>query len=123
MKAVSEIETKAGNTVHDVSKDNCGWDITSTPASNGKNVPDNILIEVKARVSSNDVITVTHNEYLAGLNKGKQYTLAMVLVNGNDKHVEEVWYWNNPFTTELPSAMDHAEFNIEEIKKLGVRKI
>lgn len=118
MKAVSDIETKAGNTAHDVSKDNCGWDITSTPPVTGKQVPDNMLIEVKARVSSNDVITVTHNEYLAGLNKGKQYTLAMVLVNGSDKHVEEVWYWNNPFTTELPPALDHAEFKIEEIKKL-----
>lgn len=123
MKAVSAIETKAGNTVHDVSKDNCGWDITSTPQVTGKQVPDNMLIEVKARVSSNDVITVTHNEYLAGLNKGKQYTLALVLINGKDKSVEEVWYWNNPFTKELPAALDHAEFNIEEIKKLGIRKI
>lgn len=123
MKTVSEIETRAGNSIHDVSKDNCGWDITSTPASDGKNVPDNMLIEVKARVSTNNVITVTHNEYIAGMNKGKQYTLAMVLVNGNDKHVEEVWYWNNPFTTELPNAIDHAEFSIDKIKKLGVRKI
>ena len=122
MKAVSDIETKAGNTAHDVSKDNCGWDITSTPPQTGKQVPDNMLIEVKARVSSNDVITVTHNEYLAGLNKGKQYTLAMVLVNGSDKHVEEVWYWNNPFTTELPPALDHAEFKIEEIKKTVLKE-
>ncbi|MDD6486198.1 MAG: helicase-related protein [Spirochaetales bacterium] len=123
MKAVCDIETKTGNTVHDVSKDNCGWDITSTPKATGKQVPDNMLIEVKARVSTNDVITVTHNEYLAGLNKGKQYTLALVLVNGNDKSVEEVWYWKNPFTKELPAALDHAEFNIDEIKKLGIRKL
>ncbi len=123
MKAVTEIETKAGNTTRDVSKDNCGWDITSTPASVGGKVPDNMLIEVKARVSSNDVITVTHNEYLAGLNKGKKYTLALVLVNGADHNVEEVWYWNNPFTKELNPGVAHQEFSIAEIKKLGVRKI
>lgn len=123
MSAVTEIETSSGNTVHDVSKDKCGWDITSTPSATDGKVPDNMLIEVKARVSSNDVITVTHNEYIAGMNKGKQYTLAIVLVNPHDYHVEEVWYWNNPFTSEIPSALDHAEFNINEIKKLGVRKL
>lgn len=123
MDAVTRIETEAGNAVHDVSMDNCGWDITSTPPAIGKQVSDNRLIEVKSRVSTNDVITVTHNEYIAGLNKGKQYTLALVLVSPADHSVEGVWYWNNPFTKELNAGVDHAEFSIEVIKKMGVRKV
>lgn len=123
MKAVTEIEEKSGNRVKDVSKDNCGYDILSSPPldENGKYVGDNRLIEVKARISSNDVVTVSHNEFITGLNMGKKYTLAVVLVSPNDHSVEEVWYWNNPFASEMV-ALDSVNLNIEEIKKHGERK-
>lgn len=42
-----------------------------------------------------------------------------ITIIGNNKSVEEVLYWNKHFAKDLPVALEHVKFNIDEMKKLG----
>ncbi|MEI8022251.1 MAG: DUF3883 domain-containing protein, partial [Schlesneria sp.] len=76
MQAVMETERQLGFIPRDVSDKNLGYDVESS-------IPDTGLlrfIEVKGRVRGAETITITKNEILTGLNKPKQFILAVVLL-------------------------------------------
>ena len=81
MEAVMEAERAVGNTVHDVSAEKWGWDITSQPpfTSDGK-LPELRHIEVKGRIHGATTITVTRNvretKHPVRLGKPTQFYLA-----------------------------------------------
>jgi hypothetical protein len=99
MIAVTLTEQAKGCTVVDVSKDKCGWDITSyPPVVNGKQ-PDPRHIEVKGRAKGSTTITVTRNEILYALNQADKFRLAIVLVDEQDQP-EGPHYIREPFDSE-----------------------
>jgi hypothetical protein len=98
MEAVTRAERALGYTVKDVSKEKCGWDLTSTPPPPGLSRH----IEVKGRHALAETFTVTANEVLEALNQGDKFLLAIVTVDG--ERVEEPVYIRSPFTKELEAV-------------------
>jgi hypothetical protein len=80
-------------TTHRVSTDKRGWDIESRLPGTG--LPR--FIEVKGRAAGAKTVTVTKNEIIAGLNKPKDFILAIVEVDG-DRTV--LHYVRQPFHRE-----------------------
>ena len=73
--------------------DHVGYDIES------KDTEGNLrMIEVKGRAAGADHITITRNEKLTGLNKQKDYILAIVVVEG-DRATSGPHYITDPFTS------------------------
>jgi hypothetical protein len=99
MMAVTLAEQAKGCTVVDVSKDKCGWDITSYPSVVDGKQPDPRHIEVKGRAKGSTTITVTRNEILYALNQADKFRLAIVLVDEQDQ-TEGPHYIREPFDTE-----------------------
>jgi hypothetical protein len=93
MDAVRRAEEAQGCRVVDVSKDKCGWDLTSYPPASGEDVPEARHVEVKGRVKGASTITVTRNEMLYAFNQGDKFVLAIVLV-GEDNSVDGPHYIN-----------------------------
>jgi hypothetical protein len=93
MGAVAELETSLKRFPKDVSADKVGWDIEAWDRV-GNASPR--FIEVKGRALGADTITVTRNEILAGLNKGDEFILAIVIVDGDDS--AELIYVPDPFS-------------------------
>jgi hypothetical protein len=83
MQAVMDAERACGCQVFDVSKEKCGWDVTSIPPCSDGKIPPTRHIEVKGRVKGSDTVTVTRNEILYGLNQQDKFVLAVVLVDGS----------------------------------------
>lgn len=75
MAAVMAAERALGNTPHDVSGDNRGYDILSLTPENEQR-----FIEVKGRTRGAPTITVTHNEIMVALNSPRNWILAIVQV-------------------------------------------
>jgi hypothetical protein len=73
-------------------RNNPGFDILSRPRDGGPM----LFIEVKGRIAGVETFTITQNEVLYALNKGLDYVLALVRVDGDC--ADEVRYIRKPFT-------------------------
>lgn len=111
-------EKAAGNEVFDVSKENCGWDITSRPppAQDGK-IGEDRHIEVKARAKGQETITATKNEVLTALNQKDKFILAIVIVDG--EKCEGVYYVRNPFERKLSDIETSTNLKISDLLKVA----
>jgi len=108
MNAVMEAEAKLGNTVKDVSKENCGWDVTAlTPKGTSRH------IEVKGRHAEAETVTVTANEVLEALNQESKFILAIVRVDG--AQVDGPHYISAPFTKELEGSAVSVNYSIKDL--------
>ena len=85
-----------------------GYDIESRVPDTGKLR----FIEVKGRVSSATVITVTRNEILYSLNKPEDFILAMVEFDG-DRH--QVHYIRRPFQREPDFGVTSVNYDFAEL--------
>src|SRR5271155_849961 len=99
MEAVRRVEESQGCHVVDVSKDKCGWDLTSHPAAIDHKQPEPRHIEVKGRVKGASTVTVTRNEMLYAFNQGDKFVLAIALV-GEDDSIDGPHYVRTPFDRE-----------------------
>ena len=79
----------------DIPCDNLGWDIESAIQGTRKLR----FIEVKGRIEGAEMVTVSKNEILAGLNKPEDYILAVVEVSfPNDQpQTKQPHYIRRPF--------------------------
>jgi len=112
MKAVIDAELARGFSVRDVSREKCGWDVTSQPPSlPGDPLPMARHIEVKGRAKGSDTITVTRNEILYGLNQQDKFMLAIVLVEGDQ--ITGPHYVRKPFTQEPDWAVASVNLNLQ----------
>jgi hypothetical protein len=93
-QAVREADERLGCQVIDVSKENCGWDLTSVRLSPEGQNPGEWHIGVKGQ----STITVSKNEILYGLNQGDKFLLAIVIVDGDG--YEGPYYVRHPFSQE-----------------------
>lgn len=114
MQAVIEAEQARGYTCTDVSAQNCGWDITSTPpqSPDGCQLPDR-HIEVKGRAAGQTTVTVSHNEICAALNQKEKFWLAVVFVDGDT--VDGPHYVQQPFTKEPDMAAASVNYDLREL--------
>ncbi len=119
MKAVVDAEQGLGHAVKDVSKENCGWDITANRhAKDGSLLPSR-HIEVKGRAKGQTTITVTRNEIISALNQGDQYLLAIVFVDGDI--VDGPHYVRNPFTKEPDWAETSVNWDVPKLLERAVQ--
>ncbi len=114
MEAVRRTEEARGCHVVDVSKDKCGWDLTSHPPAHEQNPPEPRHIEVKGRVKGAATITVTRNEMLYAFNQGEKFVLAIVLV-AEDDTVEGPFYIRRPFDREPGWGVSSINYNLGEL--------
>lgn len=110
MTAVVEKERSFGYEVKDVSRENCGWDITAQPPPQGDVLPEARHIEVKGRSKDATTITVTSNEIRSALNQKDKFILAIVLVDG--EQVDPPRYIRNPFEYELLDGQVSGNFDL-----------
>lgn len=114
MRAVIQAEQARGCTCVDVSAQNCGWDITSTPPQKEDGaVPEDRHIEVKGRAAGQTTITVSHNEICAALNQKDKFWLAVVFVDGDS--VDGPHYVHQPFTQEPEMSVASVNYNIKDL--------
>lgn len=114
MQAVMQAEEAQGNTCHDVSTHNCGWDITSIPpACAGGGQAEERHIEVKGRAKGQSTITVTSNEICTALNQGDKFLLAVVLVDRDT--VDGPHYVPNPFTHEPGWGVTSVNYDLNDL--------
>ncbi len=92
VEAVLAAERALGRDPEEKPRNNPGYDILSTPPDGGRL----LFIEVKGRVVGAPTFTITKNEVLHALNKGDDYVLALVRVDGDEAH--EIRYVRHPFT-------------------------
>jgi superfamily II DNA or RNA helicase len=111
MSAVIDREQAAGRTVHDVSADHCGWDVSSYAAG----TPDR-HIEVKGRAAGAPVITVTRNEICTALNQADTFILAIVLV-AEDNAVNGPHYIRRPFEKEPDWGAASVNYSLADLLK------
>ena len=90
--AVLAAEAAFNRDAEEKPRNNPGYDILSRPRD-GRPL---LFIEVKGRVAGAPTFTITKNEVLYALNKGADYVLALVRVDG--ERAEEVRYVRQPFT-------------------------
>jgi hypothetical protein len=92
VEAVLAAERGLGRDPTEQPRNNPGFDILSRPPDGGRL----LFIEVKGRVVGASTFTITKNEVLHALNKGDDYVLALVRVDG--EHAQDVRYIRRPFT-------------------------
>lgn len=115
MAAVTAIEQRLGNLVTDVSAENCGWDLTSTPpATADGTIPPSRHIEVKGRDITATTVTVTRNELLSALNQGTRYILAIVQIDGPNTKTH---YLASPFTKEPEITAASINYDLKNLLK------
>lgn len=107
MKAVTEAEHALGQTVKDVSAEKCGWDLTSRGPLGDR------FLEVKGRRHDADTVTVTTNEILMGMNKGKDFFLCVVLVEGGKVHAPG--YMRSPFGKEPDVGVTSVNYTLKQL--------
>jgi hypothetical protein len=116
MQTVTWAEEARGCRVVDVSKDRCGWDLSSYPPAANRPTPDPRHIEVKGRVKGASTITVTRNEILYAFNQGDKFILAIVFVNPDDT-TEGPYYLRTPFQREPDWGAASVNYNIADLLK------
>ena len=89
--AVLAAERAIGRVPEEKPRNNPGYDILSRAAEGGPL----LFIEVKGRVVDAPTFTITKNEVLHALNKGDDYVLALVRVDGDQ--ADEIRYIRHPF--------------------------
>ncbi len=108
MKAVIEAEERLGNRTKDVSKEKCGWDVTSvTPSGATRH------IEVKGRHAEAETVTVTANEILEALNQGDKFFLAVVRVQNGS--IDGPHYVRTPFTKEPEGSVVSVNYSLKDL--------
>lgn len=90
--AVLAAERRLGREPREMPRNNPGYDILSRPRDGGPA----LFIEVKGRAAGAPTFTITKNEVLHALNKGDEYILALVSVDGDEACT--VRYVRRPFT-------------------------
>lgn len=113
MQAVIDAETRLGHSVKDVSREKCGWDITSQPPSIEGKLAAARHIEVKGRAQGQTTVTVSRNEIIYGLNQANQFILAIVLVDGES--YQGPYYLKNPFNQEPDFGVASINYDLEEL--------
>lgn len=116
MQAVIAAETAKGHRVVDVSKEKCGWDLSSYPPTVGDTQPEVRHIEVKGRASGAETITVSRNEILYAVNQAETFVLAIVFVNPDDT-TEGPYFLANPFLKEPDWGAASVNYSISELLK------
>jgi hypothetical protein len=114
MDAVRKVEESRGCHVVDISKDKCGWDLTSHPPADEKTQPEPRHIEVKGRVKGAATVTITRNEMLYAFNQGEKFVLAIVLV-AEDDSVEGPYYIRRPFDREPGWGVSSINYKLSEL--------
>jgi superfamily II DNA or RNA helicase len=118
METVRQVEESHGCHIVDVSKDKCGWDLTSyPPVVNGMH-PDPRHIEVKGRIKGAATIIVTRNEMMYAFNQGDKFVLAIVLVD-DDGSTEGPYFIRRPFDREPGWGVSSINYVIAELLKRG----
>lgn len=112
MSAVMEAETALGYEPKDVSKENCGYDIESRMPGKGRLR----FIEVKGRVSGANIVTITKNEILTGLNKPEDFILAIVEVDGSEARPR---YVRRPFNKEPDFGAESVNYSLKDLLDLA----
>ncbi len=110
MHAVAQAEIALGNDPRDVSAMNYGYDIESRDERTGRLR----FIEVKGRRVGADVVTVTYNEILTGLNNADKSILALVLVEP-DGAFQRPRYVFHPFRREPDEGVTSVNYNMSEL--------
>jgi superfamily II DNA or RNA helicase len=105
--AVTEAEKALGRIPQEMPRNNPGFDIRSKDPRTG----DLYFIEVKGRIKGADVVTVTRNEILTGLNKPDRFILALVQVADDDS--TEVRYLRRPFAGTKDAYFDVTSVNYD----------
>jgi SNF2 family DNA or RNA helicase len=118
MDVVRRAEESKGYHVVDVSKDKCGWDLTSHPPAIDHKQPDPRHIEVKGRAKGATTITVTHNEILYAINQGNKFVLAIVFVNEDDS-AEGPYYIRRPFDREPDWHVSSMNCNVSDLMQMA----
>lgn len=114
------VEESQGCHVVDVSKDKCGWDLTSHPPAIDHKQPEPRHIEVKGRMKGAATITVSRNEMLYAFNQGDKFVLAIVLVTEDDS-VEGPYYIHHPFDREPGWGVSSVNFDIHKLLQQSTR--
>jgi len=114
MAAVMESERRLGYQPHDVSANNCGYDIESRMPGQGQLR----FIEVKGRVAGADTVTITKNEILTALNKPDDFILAIVEVDGNSATPR---YVRRPFQKEPDFGVVSVNYKLNELLERAER--
>lgn len=109
MKAVTEAEEALGQTVKDESALKVGWDLKSHGPLGDR------FLEVKGRRHDADTVTVTVNEVLEGKNKGKDFFLCIVLVDGQTVHAPR--YVREPFLKEPDAGVTSINYTLKDLLK------
>jgi hypothetical protein len=121
MNAVIETEQGLGFSVHDVSAEKCGWDITSRPPpplSKNDPIRSDRHIEVKGRAKGQTTITVSRNEIIYALNQAEKFLLAVVIVDGSDHNGP--FYIPNPFTHEPDFGVSSINYDLKDLLSKSV---
>jgi superfamily II DNA or RNA helicase len=114
MAAVRKTEECRGCHVVDVSKEKCGWDLTSHPPVVEQKQPEPRHIEVKGRVKGAATVTISRNEMLYAFNQGDKFVLAIVLI-AEDDSFEGPYYIRRPFDREPGWGVSSINYNITDL--------
>jgi superfamily II DNA or RNA helicase len=114
MEEVVRREIALGYTPTDVSKDKCGWDITSKTKDG-----DLRFIEVKGRAKDAKTVTITKNEILTGFNQPDRFSLAIVFIDGD--HTDGPHYVRRAFTAEPPFGVESINYEIAKLLSIATR--
>jgi superfamily II DNA or RNA helicase len=118
MDAVYQAEEARGCRVVNVSRQKCGWDLTSYPPSVDGKQSDARHIEVKGRVRGATTVTITRNEMLYALNQADKFILAIVLVDEHDAVVGP-HYVRNPFESEPGWGVASVNYDLKALLEKG----
>lgn len=106
---IMEIERDLGFEPVDREMEKLGYDIESKVPGNGKLR----FLEVKARITGADVLTVTRNEILYSLNKPEDFILAIVEFFQDNTH--KVHYLREPFHREPDFGVTSVNYDFAEL--------
>jgi len=108
MATVMATERRLGFEPQDISGEKRGYDIESRVPGTGRLR----FIEVKGRAEGAQVVTITKNEILTGLNKPEDFILAVVLVDGDAAMPR---YVRCPFQREPDFGVTSVNDNVEDL--------
>lgn len=120
MQAVLRIEHELGYEPHDVSKENCGYDIESKVPEDAESPVGLRCIEVKGRSGGAGSVMVSHNEVNTALSLDQDYPGSYVLavVEVSDDSVRTT-YIAHPFKAEPDPAMAATNYSIQKLLAQG----
>ncbi|MDA7887738.1 helicase-related protein, partial [bacterium] len=110
MDAVTKCEERLGNTPRDVSEQKCGYDIESTDGTTGRLR----FLEVKARRSDSDTVTVSRNEVVTAINSRENFYLVIVLIN-DDGTTQPPVYIKEPFEKEPEFSAASTNYKLKDL--------